>query len=124
MGGRGAFGCFGQPGHRLHSLFALVSGGAYQQVPEDSRAVKDGRYLKKEQITPELLGKVKNLDTIARARGQNLAQMALAWLLKDERVSTVLIGVSKTEQLLDNAKALDNLTFTPEELREIKTILG
>lgn len=92
--------------------------------PEDSRAVKDGRYLKKEQITPELLGKVKNLDMIARARGQNLAQMALAWLLKDERVSTVLIGVSKTEQLLDNVKALDNLTFTPEELREIKTILG
>lgn len=92
--------------------------------PEDSRAVKDGRYLKKEQITPELLDKVKKLDTIARARGQNLAQMALAWLLKDERVSTVLIGVSKTEQLLDNVKALNNLTFTPEELREIKTIIG
>lgn len=92
--------------------------------PEDSRAVKDSRYLKKEQITPELLGKVKKLDSLAQARGQNLAQMALAWLLKDERVSTVLIGVSKTAQLLDNVKALDNLTFTPEELREINTIIG
>ena len=92
--------------------------------PSNSRAVKDGRYLKKEQITPDILAKVKKLNAIAAAREQNLAQMALAWLLKDKRVSTVLIGVSKTEQLLDNVKALDNLNFTPDELQQINTILA
>lgn len=91
--------------------------------PKDSRAIKDGRYLKKEQITSEILEKVKKLKAIAETRGQNLAQMALAWLLKDERVSTVLIGVSKTQQIFDNVKALENLAFTTNELDEIKEIL-
>ena len=91
--------------------------------PKDSRAVKDGRYLKKEQITTEVLKKVKKLNTVAEARGQNLAQMAIAWLLKDERISTVLIGVSKTQQIFDNVKALENLAFTANELDEIKEIL-
>jgi len=91
--------------------------------PKDSRAIKDGRYLKKEEITSDILGKVKKLNAIAETRGQNLAQMALAWLLKDERVSTVLIGVSKTQQILDNVKALENLAFSTNELDEIKEIL-
>ncbi|PCJ98764.1 MAG: L-glyceraldehyde 3-phosphate reductase [Flavobacteriaceae bacterium] len=91
--------------------------------PEDSRAVKDARYLNTNQITPEVLDKVRKLNDIAESRGQSLAQMAVAWLLKDERVSTVLVGVSRKEQLLDNIKALDNLAFSKDELSLIETIL-
>lgn len=91
--------------------------------PEDSRAVKDARYLNTDQITPEILDKVRKLNAIAESRGQSLAQMAVAWLLKDDRISTVLVGVSRTEQLLDNIKALDNLTFSSDELSAIETIL-
>lgn len=92
--------------------------------PEDSRAVKDARYLNTGQITPEVLGKVRALNEIAESRQQSLAQMAVAWLLKDERITTVLVGVSRKEQLLDNIKALDNLTFDAEELEKIEAILG
>ena len=93
-------------------------------IPEDSRASKDGRYLKKDQITPEVLEKVGSLNKVAEKRGQSLAQMAIAWLLKDHRISTVLIGVSREAQLLDNLKALDNIDFSEAELKEIKEILG
>ncbi|MFI2741692.1 L-glyceraldehyde 3-phosphate reductase [Zhouia sp. PK063] len=93
------------------------------EIPEDSRAKKDGRYLKTNQLTDEVLNKVKKLNTIAQNRNQSLAQMAIAWLLKDERVSSVLVGVSKAEQLKDNVAALDNLSFTTEELNDIEQIL-
>ena len=93
-------------------------------LPSDSRAVKDGRYLKADSITPEILKMVKSLNDIAENRGQSLAQMAVAWILRNPEITTVLVGVSKTEQLLDNIKALDNLTFTTEELNEIELILG
>lgn len=92
--------------------------------PEDSRAVKDARYLKTEQLNKELLDKIKTLNSIAKDRGQSLAQMAIAWLLKDKRVTSVLVGASKTEQLLDSVKALDNLKFSNEELGEIEAILA
>ncbi|UOB19304.1 L-glyceraldehyde 3-phosphate reductase [Abyssalbus ytuae] len=92
--------------------------------PEDSRAVKDARYLKTDQITKEKLDKVKKLNAIAEERGQSLAQMAIAWILKDERVTTVLVGVSKPEQLTDNVNTLKNLTFTENELKEIEKILA
>jgi L-glyceraldehyde 3-phosphate reductase len=91
--------------------------------PEDSRAVKDGRYLKKDAITPSLLQKVKDLNAIADRRGQTLAQMAIAWLLKDHRISTVLIGVSKVAQLKDNVDSLGNLDFSKEELKNIEKII-
>ncbi len=93
-------------------------------IPEDSRASKDGRYLQKDQITPEVLEKVSSLNKIAEKRGQSLAQMAIAWLLKDNRISTVLIGVSREAQLLDNLKALKNISFSEAELTEIQGILG
>ncbi|MEL6924937.1 MAG: aldo/keto reductase, partial [Bacteroidota bacterium] len=70
--------------------------------PKQSRAVKDGRYLSKDQITPELIEKVRQLNDLAEARGQTMAQMAIAWLLKDERITTVLVGVSRSKQLMDN----------------------
>ncbi|MDH3650877.1 MAG: L-glyceraldehyde 3-phosphate reductase [Saprospiraceae bacterium] len=92
-------------------------------MPKTSRAVKDGRYLTKEQITPAILNKVKSLNEIAMGRDQSLAQMAIAWLLKDERITSVLVGVSSTKQLLDNVKALDHLKFTKRELSKIETIL-
>ncbi|WP_194976519.1 L-glyceraldehyde 3-phosphate reductase [Aquiflexum lacus] len=92
-------------------------------IPEDSRIAKDGRYLKESQISDEVLSKVGALNKIALNRGQSLAQMAIAWLLKDERVTTVLVGVSKPEQLADNVNAVKNLNFTESELKEIEKIL-
>ncbi|PCI09552.1 MAG: L-glyceraldehyde 3-phosphate reductase [Flavobacteriaceae bacterium] len=92
-------------------------------LPSDSRAVKDGRYLKTDSITPEVLKKVKSLNEIANNRGQSLAQMAVVWILRNPEITTVLVGVSKTEQLLDNIKALDNLEFSSDELNAIEMIL-
>ncbi len=92
-------------------------------LPSDSRAVKDGRYLKTDSITPAILKKVKSLNNIANKRGQSLAQMAVAWILRNPKITTVLVGVSKTEQLLDNIKALDNLEFSSDELNAIELIL-
>lgn len=91
--------------------------------PEDSRAVRDGRYLKSEQITDERLKKVKALNLIARERGQTMAQMAISWLLIDPRVTSVLIGASKVSQIDDNVAALKNLDFSEEEKQEIRRIL-
>lgn len=92
--------------------------------PEDSRAVSDGRYLQKEKITPAVIEKVKKLNAIAQGRNQSLAQMAIAWLLKDKRITTVLVGVSRPEQLEDNVNATRNLEFSKSELDEIEKILS
>jgi L-glyceraldehyde 3-phosphate reductase len=92
-------------------------------IPADSRAAKDGRYLKPEQVSSEKLEMIGKLNDIALKRGQSLAQMAIAWLLKDSRITSVLIGVSKPEQLDDNVAAVKNSTFSSEEISQIKTIL-
>jgi L-glyceraldehyde 3-phosphate reductase len=92
-------------------------------IPEDSRAAKSTGFLQTSQVTDEVIGKIKNLNTLAEQRGQTLAQMALAWLLKDTRVTSVLIGASKPEQLADSLKALDNINFSSEELERIEQIL-
>ncbi len=92
-------------------------------IPAESRAAKDGRYLKPEQIAPEKLQMISQLNAIAQKRGQSLAQMAIAWLLKDPRITSVLIGVSKPEQLDDNVAAVKNSQFSFEELAEIERIL-
>ncbi len=92
-------------------------------IPEDSRVAKDGRYLQESQLSEEKLNKVRKLNEIALNRGQSLAQMAIAWLLKDERITTVLVGVSKPEQLEDNVNAVKNLNFSDQELQEIERIL-
>ena len=92
-------------------------------IPEDSRAAKSTGFLQEGQVTDEVVAKVKQLNTLAVERGQTLAQMALAWLLKDERVTSVLIGASKPEQLADSLKALDNIRFSAEELEKIEAIL-
>ncbi len=91
-------------------------------IPEGSRATK-GVFLKQEQITAEVLNKIKALNNIAAERNQSLAQMALAWLLKDERVTSVLIGASSAAQLLDSVACLNKLQFSTEELSAIEAIL-
>ncbi len=92
-------------------------------IPENSRAAKTTGFLQKDQVTPEVIIKVQKLHDVAEKRGQSLAQMAVSWLLKDDRITSVLVGVSSKEQLLDNLGALTNLNFTTSELQEIETIL-
>lgn len=88
-------------------------------VPEDSRAAKRSGFLRPEFLNDENLHKVRQLNEIAERRGQSLAQMALAWVLRDSRVTSALIGASRVEQLEENVAALENLRFTAEELAEI-----
>ncbi len=88
-------------------------------IPEDSRIKTDGRFLKEGAITEERLAQIRRLNEIAKNRGQTLAEMALAWVLRDGAVTSVLIGASKPSQILDNIKAAENITFTKDELDEI-----
>jgi L-glyceraldehyde 3-phosphate reductase len=92
--------------------------------PQNSRAVRDGRYLKKEGITAELRSRVESLNEIAKRRGQTLAQMAIAWLLKDQRITSVLVGASNAKQMIDNCSALNNTQFTSAELSSIDQVLN
>ena len=93
-------------------------------IPEDSRAAKSSGHLQRSEITEQQLNQIKALNTMAVSRGQTLAQMALSWLMKDERVSSVLVGASKPEQLADSLKSLVNLYFSAEELADIDQILA
>lgn len=88
-------------------------------IPEDSRIKTDDRFLTSSAVTEERLAQVKALSKIAENRGQTLAEMALAWVLKDGEVTSVLIGASKPSQILDNIRAVNNTSFTREELDEI-----
>ena len=88
-------------------------------IPEDSRIMTDGRFLKKSALTEEKLVKIRELNGLAAGRGQTLAEMALSWILKDGIVTSVLVGASKPEQVLDNIKAIQNTDFTEEEIRKI-----
>lgn len=91
-------------------------------IPDDSRIARGG-FLKKEALTPEVLGKIQALNERAAMRGQSLAEMALAWLLKNETVTSVIVGASSVEQLGDSLKTLNHLSFEEEELRAIEKIL-
>ncbi|TJY40953.1 L-glyceraldehyde 3-phosphate reductase [Cohnella pontilimi] len=92
-------------------------------IPGDSRAAGASVFLNESSITPERLDKVRRLNDVAQERGQTLAQMALAWVLRGGRVTSVLIGASKVSQLDDNAAIVDNLSFSDEELSRIEAIL-
>ena len=92
-------------------------------IPKDSRAAKPHGFLKREYVTEAVLKKVVALNGLAKQRGQSLAQMALAWVLRDKRVTTVLAGASRVEQLEQNIAALNNLQFADEELKQIEKIL-
>ena len=93
-------------------------------IPEDSRVRTDGRFLKEEAVTEEKLAKIKALNELAARRGQSLAQMALAWILRDGDITSVLIGASKPSQILDNIGMLKNTEFSEEERKKIDEILA
>ncbi|WP_449758420.1 aldo/keto reductase [Erwinia persicina] len=92
-------------------------------IPEDSRAASGSRFLSGDQLTPEKMEKVQRLNALALRRGQKLSQMALAWVLRGDRVTSVLIGASKTSQIDDAVQMLSNRDFTADELAEIEAIL-
>lgn len=91
-------------------------------IPEDSRIKKDGRFLKESALTEDKLESIRGLAAVAKARGQTLAEMALAWILRDGAVTSVLIGASKPSQITENIKAIENTHFSAEELRSIDAL--
>ncbi len=93
-------------------------------IPENSRAAKPTGHLKREQVTADKIARIARLNELAAQRGQTLAEMALAWIMRDKRVTSVLIGASSIAQLDDNLKALEHLSFTNEELEQIESILA
>jgi L-glyceraldehyde 3-phosphate reductase len=92
-------------------------------IPADSRAAKSTGFLKEEHVTPDVINRVQKLNEIAAERGQSLSQMALSWVLRGEKVTSVLIGASKVSQIEENVKALNNLDFSEEELARIEDVL-
>ena len=92
-------------------------------IPVDSRAGKPHGFLQETQVTADRVEKIRALNSIAEGRRQTLAQMALAWLLKDQRITSVLIGASKPEQLMDSLQCMNNINFSKEELNSIELIL-
>ena len=102
----------------------LLTGKYLGGIPADSRAAQDPRYLKPSSITEDKLAVISQLNDIAQARGQKLAQMALQWVLRDEVVTSALIGASRPQQIVENVAALNGPAFTEEELQKIESILG
>jgi len=93
-------------------------------IPDNSRAAKAHGFLQREEVSENVVAKVKLLNDVAGRRGQTLAEMAVAWLLRDKRVTSVIVGASSVAQLKDNLRALDNLAFSAEELSAIEKILS
>lgn len=93
-------------------------------IPQDSRIRTDGRFLNERAVSPAVLDKVTKLNELAKQRGQSLAQMALAWILRDGDITSVLIGASKPEQILDNLGMLQSAPFSEEERKKIDEIAG
>ena len=92
-------------------------------IPQNSRAAKSTGFLQVDEVTPERVEAARKLKEIAEKRGQTLPQMALAWILRDKRITSVIVGASSVKQLDNNLHALDNLTFTDDDLAEIEVIL-
>jgi len=101
----------------------LLTNKYLKGIPKDSRAEKEHGFLQKSAITPEILGKLMQLDDLATKRGQTLAQMALSWVLRDHRITSALIGASSVKQLENSIQCLDNLEFSAEELKKIDEIM-
>ncbi len=102
----------------------LLTGKYLNGIPEGSRAAKQSGFLQKSQVTPERVAAARQLQQIAEARGQSLAQMALAWVLADARVTSVIIGTSSVAQLDNNLQTLDKLSFSTDELQAIEAIVA
>jgi L-glyceraldehyde 3-phosphate reductase len=101
----------------------LLSDKYLNGIPEDSRVVTSGIFLNENHITQDTIAIISKLNNVAKERGQKLAQMALAWILRDSRITSVLIGSSKPAQIVDAIQALNNLNFLEEELNRIDSIL-
>ena len=101
----------------------ILSGKYTRGIPADSRAGRDGPFLNKKSLNAGLVAKAAKLEPIARKRGQTLAQLALAWVLRDSRVTSALVGASRPEQLRENVDALKRRTFTPKELAAIDAVV-
>lgn len=95
-----------------------------QGIPENSRAKSTGGFLKPQHITDDKLARVRKLNDLARQRGQSLAQMALAWTLRDPAVTSALTGASRPQQIVENVKAMDQASFSEDELKAIEAMLG
>ena len=93
-------------------------------IPQDSRIRTDGRFLKEDAVDENTIAKIRALNDIAKQRGQSLAQMALAWILRDNDITSVLIGASRPSQIIDNVGMLSNISFTQEERDKIDDILN
>ncbi len=102
----------------------LLTGKYNNGIPAGSRAAKSTGFLQERQVTPERVEAVKQLAVIAAERGQSIAQMALAWVLEDERVTSCIIGTSSVMQLKNNLATLNNLTFSEEEMKRIDSIIN
>lgn len=102
----------------------LLTNKYLKGIPADSRAAKSTGFLRMDQVTEERVEAARSLNEIAQQRGQSLAQMALAWLLRDENVTSVIIGTSSVAQLDDNLKTLEHLDFTAEEAERILSIIS
>lgn len=97
----------------------LLTGKYLNGIPEDSRMKTDGRFLKESALSDEKLDKIRGLNEIAASRGQSLAEMALSWVLKDDVMTSVLIGASKPEQIAENVKIVGKTSFTADEIKAI-----
>jgi len=102
----------------------LLTDRYFKGIPADSRAGHDKRFLRPDDITDEVLAKTKKLNDLAQSRGQTLAQMALAWVLRHKNVTSALIGASRVSQVDDCVGAMKNLNFSGEELARIEAILA
>jgi L-glyceraldehyde 3-phosphate reductase len=102
----------------------MLTGRYLNGIPADSRAGHDPRFLKPDAITADKLERIRKLDALAKDRGQSLAQMALAWVLRQPGITSALIGASKVSQIDDNLGALKNLKFGSDELKAIDAILA
>lgn len=102
----------------------LLTGRYLDGIPEDSRAASDSPFLNSDALTGERVGRLRELDEIAKSRGQSLAQMALAWVLREGRVTSALVGASSPGQLEDSVSAIGNLAFTADELARIDAIVA
>lgn len=120
--------CFRRERCRVYCLFTASSGFVNKKylegIPKGSRADKPHGFLKPEEITIEKIKIIKKLNDFAKTRNQSLAQMALVWLLKDKRITSVIVGASTVNQLEENIRALDNREFSDDELTIIETMVA
>jgi len=124
----GLFAAVEQVGAGMIAFWALAQGVLSNRyldgIPADSRASRGTKLLSREHITPDVLRKVRALNELARARGQTLAQLAIAWVLRNPRMTSALVGASSVEQLRENLGSLRQLAFSAEELAAIERIAG